>query len=124
MSAEPPVTEAPAAPLRVQSSASLKHQNVLLAAVLFTLHGAIAWDIHEWWARGLMMAHFGLFLIWQPVWRGAQRIQLIHALAVLGLGLWLLLTPSVRVWLRRPAPWLGGLLAVGVAKRRQAIKSA
>lgn len=86
MSAEPPVTEAPAAPLRVQSSASLKHQNVLFAAVLFTLHGAIAWDIHEWWARGLMMAHFGLFLIWQPVWRGERRIPLQHALLVLGLG--------------------------------------
>jgi uncharacterized RDD family membrane protein YckC len=34
--------------------------------MLLTLHGAIAWNISDWWARGLMMAHFGLFLIWQP----------------------------------------------------------
>ena len=32
------------------------------------------------------MAHFGLFLIWQPVWRGGRRIPLQHALMVLGLG--------------------------------------
>ena len=54
--------------------------------MLLTLHGAIAWNFADWWARGLMMAHFGLFLIWQPVWRGEQRIQWVHAVAVLGLG--------------------------------------
>lgn len=72
--------------LRVTSSISARHQNSLLAVMLLTLHGAIAWSFDDWWARGLMMAHFGLFLIWQPVWRGEQRIQWLHALAVLGLG--------------------------------------
>ena len=78
--------EEPLDALRVASSMSARHQNSLLAVMLLTLHGAIAWSFDDWWARGLMMAHFGLFLIWQPVWRGEQRIQLIHALAVLGLG--------------------------------------
>ncbi len=77
--------EQPAA-LRVASSVSARHQNALLALMLLTLHGAMAWSLSDWWARGLMMAHFGLFLIWQPVWRGEQRIHLVHALAVLGLG--------------------------------------
>ncbi len=77
--------EQPAA-LRVASSMSARHQNALLALMLLTLHGAMAWSLSDWWARGLMMAHFGLFLIWQPVWRGEQRIHLVHALAVLGLG--------------------------------------
>jgi len=63
-----------------------RHQNLLLAAVLLSLHGAIAWSDNDWWARGLLMAHFGLFLIWQPVWRGERRIPLTHALLVLGLG--------------------------------------
>jgi hypothetical protein len=31
-----------------------------------------------------------------------------------GIGLWLLMTPSMRLWLRRPAPWLAALLALGV----------
>lgn len=63
-----------------------RHQNLLLAAMLLTLHGAIAWDIYEWWARGLLLAHFGLFLIWQPVWRGERQIPLTRALLVLCLG--------------------------------------
>jgi signal transduction histidine kinase len=63
-----------------------RHQNLLLAGMLLTLHGAIAWGTGEWWARGLLLAHFGLFLIWQPVWRGERQIPLTRALLVLCLG--------------------------------------
>ncbi len=31
-----------------------------------------------------------------------------------GVGLWLLVTPEIRHWLRRPAPWLAALLGIGV----------
>ena len=86
MSADLIKAESPPASLRIKSATSLRHQNVLLATALLTLHGAIAWGGGEWWARGLLMAHFGLFLIWQPVWRGERRIPLRHALMVLGLG--------------------------------------
>lgn len=79
-------TREPQAELRVVSSTSGRHQNILLAAALLTLHGAIAWSDDDWWGRGLLMAHFGLFLIWQPVWRGERRIPLTHALLVLSLG--------------------------------------
>lgn len=54
--------------------------------MLLTLHGAVAWEPTEWWARGLLLAHFGLFLIWQPVWRGERQIPLTRALMVLCLG--------------------------------------
>ena len=86
MSADLIKAESPPASLRIKAATSLRHQNVLLATALLTLHGAIAWGGGEWWARGLLMAHFGLFLIWQPVWRGERRIPLRHALMVLGLG--------------------------------------
>jgi hypothetical protein len=79
-------TEESSASLRVKSAASARYQNVLLATALLTLHGAIAWNNADWWARGLLLAHFGLFLIWQPVWRGEKRIPMQHALLVLGLG--------------------------------------
>lgn len=72
--------------MRIAAWGSARHQNILLAAALLTLHGGIAWDGDEWLKRGLLMAHFGLFLIWQPVWRGERRIPLLHALLVLGLG--------------------------------------
>ncbi len=54
--------------------------------MLLTLHGAVAWEPNELWARGLLLAHFGLFLIWQPVWRGERQIPLTRALMVLCLG--------------------------------------
>ncbi|MBX9904405.1 MAG: hypothetical protein K2Y31_08625 [Burkholderiales bacterium] len=83
----------PAAQPPAQSSAGqaaptapTRHLNLLLAAMLLTLHGAIAWDVFEWWARGLLLAHFGLFLIWQPVWRGERQIPMLRGLLVLGVG--------------------------------------
>lgn len=54
--------------------------------MLLTLHGALAWGIADWWQRALLLAHFGLFLIWQPVWRGEQRMPVAQALLVLGIG--------------------------------------
>jgi 4-amino-4-deoxy-L-arabinose transferase-like glycosyltransferase len=36
------------------------------------------------------------------------------ALLWFGIGTWLLVTPSMRPWLRRPAPWLGALLGITV----------
>ncbi len=67
-------------------SAPPRYQHALLAGMLLTLHGAVAWEPVEWWARGLLLAHFGLFLIWQPVWRGERQIPLTRALMVLCLG--------------------------------------
>lgn len=77
--------ERPAA-LRIAAWGNARYQNILLAAALLTLHGGIALEGGEWLKRGLLMAHFGLFLIWQPVWRGERRIPLVHALVVVGLG--------------------------------------
>ena len=36
------------------------------------------------------------------------------ALLWFGIGVWLLATPSLRFWLKRPAPWFGALLGVAV----------
>jgi len=90
MSEEPPGSAAtPSAPgtsARAAVAAPDRQLNLLLAVMLLTLHGAIAWGLTEWWARGLLLAHFGLFLIWQPVWRGERQIPATLALLVLGLG--------------------------------------
>ena len=86
MLTDPGNDEKQPAALRVAGSMTARHQNASLAFMLLALHGAMAWSLNDWWARGLMMAHFGLFLIWQPVWSGEQRIHLVHALAVLGMG--------------------------------------
>lgn len=67
-------------------AASTRHLNVLLGFMLLALHGAIAWGATEWWQRSLMLAHFGLFLMWQPVWRGERQVPLTLALLVAGMG--------------------------------------
>ena len=81
--AQPPAQSSSA---RAASTAPTRHLNLLLATMLLMLHGAIAWDVQQWWARGLMLAHFGLFLIWQPVWRGERQIPMFRGLLVLGIG--------------------------------------
>lgn len=63
-----------------------RHLNLLLAGMLLTLHGAVSWGIENWWARGLLLAHFGMFLLWQPVWRGERQVPPALALMVIGLG--------------------------------------
>ena len=46
-----------------------------LGLMLFALHASLAWGITDWWSRAFLLAHFGLFLLWQPVWRGEANIS-------------------------------------------------
>ncbi len=46
----------------------------VLAAMLLLLHFAIWKDFGSALSRSLMLAHLGLFFIWQPLWRRDQRI--------------------------------------------------
>ena len=98
---------------QAEPTAPTRHLNLLLAAMLLTLHGAIAWDVQAWWARGLMLAHFGLFLIWQPVWRGERQIPMLRGLLVLGVGVFFAVAGNW--WLL--ATWMAvlfGLIGGGV----------
>lgn len=116
-------------PGRGAATMPTRHLNLLLACMLLTLHGAIAWGIDDWWQRGLLLAHFGLFLLWQPVWRGEQHIPVALALLVLGLGAlfaiagdwWLLAT-----WLAVLFGLIGGALpgTIGRGERVVALLAA
>ena len=44
----------------------------------------------------------------------AMASKYTAALLWLGIAVWLLATPAMRVWLRRPAPWLGAFLGLAV----------
>jgi hypothetical protein len=58
-----------------------------LGLMLLSLHAAIAWGIDDWWSRAFLLAHFGLFLMWQPVWRGEGNIESRYAVLVVVVGL-------------------------------------
>ena len=56
-------------PLRT-SGFIARHTHWWLGLMLFALHAGIAWGIDTPWASAFLLVHFGLFLLWQPLWRG------------------------------------------------------
>src|SRR5258706_10078397 len=56
--------------------------------MLASLHLAAMWGAEDFWARGLMLAHFGLFILWQPFMRGEHRLTSaqVAAIAAIALG--------------------------------------
>jgi len=76
--------------------------------MLATLHLALLAGISSPWARPLLLAHLGLFLLWQPLWRGESKLRPGSALfigsaslvAMLWLNWWVL------------AFWVSGLFAL------------
>ncbi|MSQ72937.1 MAG: HAMP domain-containing histidine kinase [Betaproteobacteria bacterium] len=46
--------------------------------MLVLLHLAAMRGAEDFWARGLMLAHFGLFIMWQPFMRAEQRLNALQ----------------------------------------------
>jgi len=80
----------------------------LLFAMLASLHFALWLEVDSIWSRPLLLTHFGLFLLWQPLWRGEHELRpggvvfivCIGSVVLLWLNWWLL------------AFWVGGLFAL------------
>ena len=90
-----------------------KHGHRVLAMMLLLLHAAFVWGHQEVWGRPLILAHYGVFLLWQPFFSGVHRLPWPRALGVLAVGG--VLTALNSLW--AAALWtvlLAGLLA-GVA---------
>jgi hypothetical protein len=81
-------TTAPS-PLR-RGIAAIRQQH-WLSLTLLALHGALTLELSDPLARALLLSHFGFFLLWQPLWRGGQKlfpgqVGLIIAAAVFMIG--------------------------------------
>ena len=48
----------------------------LLLAMFWLLHGALLLGVNSPWVHPLLITHFGLFLLWQPLWRGEHKVGL------------------------------------------------
>ena len=96
-----------------------------MGLMLLALHAALAWDISEWWPRAFLLAHFGLFLLWQPVWRGEREVEPRNAILVVIVGI--LLAAWNNWWLM--AVWIAVLFGLiggsvpGITERRQRLAS-
>jgi signal transduction histidine kinase len=96
-----------------------------LGLALLALHGALVWDIGAGWRSALLLAHFGLFLLWQPMWHGERRPEPRHAALVAAIGLVLTLWGNgwlMAVWLAVLFGLIGGSVP-GMADRRQRLVS-
>jgi hypothetical protein len=96
-----------------------------LGLMLLALHAALAWGITDWWSRALLLAHFGLFLLWQPVWRGEADIESRYVFLVVIVGFLLAIWNNwwlMAVWLAVLFGLIGGSVP-GIAQRRQRMVS-
>jgi signal transduction histidine kinase len=104
---------------------AMAHPQLSLGLMLLALHASIAWGIDDWWARAFLLAHLGLFLLWQPVWRGEREIEPGQAFSVVAVAC--LLVGWYNWWLM--AVWLAVLVGIiggsvpRIADRRQRIIS-
>ena len=114
------MTKGPSAAERV----ALANPQWSLGLMLLALHLAIAWGIDDWWPRAFLLAHFGLFLLWQPVWRGEREVEPRQAFVVVGAALllvgwynWWLMA----VWLAVLFGLIGGMVPRIVDRRQRLI---
>ena len=80
----------------------------LLFAMLASLHFTLWLGVDNTWARALLLTHFGLFLLWQPLWRGERELRSG------GIGFIACASAMVMLWLNWwiLAFWLAGLFAL------------
>ena len=60
--------------LTLNLGSRLRAGHWLLLAMLGLLHGAMLLGVGSPWAHPLLLAHLGLFLLWQPLWRGEREV--------------------------------------------------
>jgi len=98
-----------------------RHWRLMFVLMLLLLHLAAMRGPGDFWTRGLMLAHFGLFILWQPFMRGEQRLTGLQSLGIAAisagillflnwwmLGLWVSIFAGIvggKVFLFQ-APWL------------------
>lgn len=91
-----------------------------LALMLLALHAAVVVDAEPPFTRAFLLAHYGLFLLWQPLVRGEARIEPRLAAPVFAMAMLLVLVQSA--WML--ALWLAVLTGlVGAVAASQTARS-
>jgi 4-amino-4-deoxy-L-arabinose transferase-like glycosyltransferase len=105
-------------------SAGLRAALLLNATLLFGIGAVIMtpdtpllffWTCCLWALARLARGGSGLWWLAVGLFAGLAMVsKYTAALLWLGIVVWLLATPSIRFWLKRPIPWLGAMLCVAV----------
>ena len=59
-----------------------RYWRLWFVAMLVLLHLTAMRGVEDVWARALMLAHFGLFILWQPFMRGEQSLTPLQLLGI------------------------------------------
>ncbi len=89
-----------------------RYGNRILALMLLLLHAAFVWGRGEAWGQAMVLAHYGVFLLWQPFFSGQQHLPWPRALGVLAVGAALAVLDSIwaaALWAVLLAGLLGGV---------------
>lgn len=70
-----------------------KRELIVLAMMLEMLHLSIWVDFGSIVSRSFMLSHLGLFLLWQPVWRGDEKLSIENTI------LFIVFTLALTFWL-------------------------
>lgn len=75
--------------LRIPKLLIARYWRLLFLTMLVLLHVAAVRGAADYWTRALMLAHFGLFITWQPFMRGEKRLNAaqVAGIAVVSLGI-------------------------------------
>jgi signal transduction histidine kinase len=104
--------------------ASLGQQH-WLSLMLLALHGAILLELSDPLSQALLVAHFGLFLLWQPLMRGEQRLIMGQVVLILVGGAILVAARSwwlIALWITVLFSLIGGNVP-GIKNYRQRFTS-
>ncbi|MBI2994663.1 MAG: HAMP domain-containing histidine kinase [Gammaproteobacteria bacterium] len=100
---------------RIPAFLAARRESVILALMLEFLHGAIWFDFGSLSSRSLMLIQFGLFLIWQPVWRSDEKLAWYNGTA------FILLTLAFVTWMNWWLLYAWLILLVGFCGGRVAV---
>lgn len=96
-------------PVKINSSIkTAAQQQWALALLLLSLHAVITFGFNTPLQKALLICHYGLFLLWQPVWRARKILSIQSTLLFLAGGS--LLIVFINWWL--VAFWLAGLFGL------------
>lgn len=87
-----------------------------LALMLLALHAAVVLEAESMVTRAFLLAHYGLFLLWQPVVRSESRIEPRLAIPVFAMAAMLVLVDSTWVMALWLAILTGLMSAVGTSQ--------
>ena len=64
------------------------HSQRMLALMLLSLHAFLIWGEQDTYLRqSFFLCTYGLFLLWQPVWRGVEKLSLAALAIFVAIGL-------------------------------------